>query len=169
MAIWFHHPNSQHPVLASCGRMCVALFLLALTGATMAWGRPVDRRFHAPDRFERPAAGQVAFPVYQTRLHSVGQVWFAISNYGLIGTENSNRVAHRDRDLLSISYSPSFEYPAGTRNDYLYAGGLWIGGIVGNDTLVSISINGVSSPVNEWASYDSIREASSQRGTRCGR
>lgn len=119
------------------------------------WESPVS-----PRPLGKTAADQ---PVYETRLHYVGQVWFAITTYGLIGTEGSNRVVQKDQDVLGISYSPSFEFPAGTRNEYLYAGGLWVGGIVGTDTLVDIPINGISASQDEWNGYDTISETSSQR------
>lgn len=139
--------------------------VVSLTFVTAVQARPAERWDRPPQPYYRPTLSAAAFPIYETRLHSVGQVWVALTNYGLVGTENGNRVAEKDRDLLSINYSPSFEFPAGTRNDYMYAGGLWIGGIVGTDTLVSLPINGTSSPVSEWNSYDTITELSSLRGT----
>jgi hypothetical protein len=36
----------------------------------------------------------------------------------------------------------SFETPAGSGHEYLYGGGIWIGGIVGRDTLVSVATDG---------------------------
>ena len=36
----------------------------------------------------------------------------------------------------------SFESPPGSGHQYLFAGALWIGGVVGNDTIVSTSYGG---------------------------
>ncbi len=36
----------------------------------------------------------------------------------------------------------SFESPAGSEKEYLYGGGIWVGGIVGQDTLVSLAVDG---------------------------
>jgi hypothetical protein len=110
----------------------------------------------------RPA---VAFPVYETRLHYVGQSWLAVTTWGLLGTEGGNRVAEKDRLVLGISYSPSFEFPAGTRSDYLYGGSLYVGGIIGTDTLVSIAMNGESASRDEWNAYDTISESSTLRSS----
>jgi hypothetical protein len=107
------------------------------------------------------AQTSAAFPIYDTRIHYVGQVWASLTNWGMIGVEWSNRASYKDREALQINYSPSFEFPGGSRNDYIWAGGLWVGGIVGTDTLVSLPIDGVSrSAAGEFASYDTVRESS---------
>ncbi|MBD3297461.1 MAG: hypothetical protein GF341_02315, partial [candidate division Zixibacteria bacterium] len=114
-----------------------------------------------PSYMSKPA---VAFPVYEYRLHSVGQVWFTPTNFGLLGIGNaSNPVEPEDLNALSINYSPSCQFPAGTRNEYLYVGGLYVGGIVGADTLVTISVKGDSEAIDEWHSYDTVSESSSSR------
>ena len=105
---------------------------------------------------------ETADPVYESRLHYVNRVWCALTNWGLLGTEGENRVAAKDRYPLGIDYSPSFEYPAGTRTDYLYGGSVWIGGIIGTDTLVSLAMNGESAPRDEWNAYDTVAESSSE-------
>ncbi|GAB4317933.1 MAG: hypothetical protein Kow0074_06830 [Candidatus Zixiibacteriota bacterium] len=112
-------------------------------------------------------SGPSTLPTYETRLHYAGQIWLAITNYGLIGTDNDlSLVQERDREALRINYSPSLEFPAGSRNEYLKAGGLWIGGIVGNDTLVSINLNGQSDLLfGEFTSFDSISESSNLPGS----
>ncbi|GAB4317921.1 MAG: hypothetical protein Kow0074_06810 [Candidatus Zixiibacteriota bacterium] len=114
-----------------------------------------------PSYFAKP---NVAFPVYEYRLHSVGQVWFTPTNFGLLGIGNStNPLPDKDLGPLGINYSPSFQFPAGTRNEYLYAGGLYVGGIVGTDTLVSMPIRGQSEEIDEWHSFDTVKESSSLR------
>lgn len=150
---------------AALGWLCVALTLSLLMGLSASARSLYDRERGLPLNSQiRIAAGQ---PVFQTRLHYVGQVWFAITNYGLFGTENDDRVDPRDIEALKIDYSPSFEFPAGTRNEYVYAGGIWFGGIIGTDTLVSMPINGQSnSRIGELAGYDTIMESSTLRGSR---
>jgi len=123
-----------------------------------------SRKMHIRRSMDTRAAA--AFPVYETRIHSAGQVWAAVTNFGLIGTEDVARALDKDLLPLRIPYTPSFEWPAGTRNDYLYAGGLWIGGIVGSDTLVSITIDGESfSGPAEYAGVDTVHESSSLRAS----
>lgn len=105
-------------------------------------------------------------PVFQTRLQYAGQLWLAVTNYGVLGTEATDRVEFVDKTRLRIGYSPSLEFPAGTRNEYLYAGGLWVGGIVGRDTLVSMAISAESSTAfGEFVSFDSLIERSNVPGT----
>jgi hypothetical protein len=66
--------------------------------------------------------------------HSVGQLLLHVSNLGYFGDW--------DADLAA----PSAEWPAGSGNEYLYAAGLWVGGVVRNDitgapdTLVSAAV-----------------------------
>jgi hypothetical protein len=66
--------------------------------------------------------------------HSVGQLLLHISNLGYFGDW--------DADIGA----PSAEWPAGSGHEYLYAGGIWVGGIVDNpvtglrDTLVSAAV-----------------------------
>ena len=147
---------------------CGFLYLLLQTtslGVHETLARPLGHGaepFQAQDGLPKPA---IAFPVYESRLHYAGQVWLAVTTWGLLGTEGANRVHQKDLEVLGIDYSPSFEYPAGTRSDYLYGGGLWVGGIVGPDTLVSIPMSGVSAPVDEWNSFDTISESSSLRNS----
>ena len=116
------------------------LLLMILPGSTFAKALGIGSK---PEFVHPRPKSAVAFPVYESRLHYAGQVWLAITTWGLLGTEGANRVNAKDREVLSIDYSPSFEFPAGTRNDYLYGGGLWVGGIVGPDTLVSFPLCGV--------------------------
>ena len=66
--------------------------------------------------------------------HSVGQALVHVSNLGFFG-----------RFGVDLD-NPSCEWPAGSNNEYLYAAGLWVGGIVNNretglvDTLVSAAV-----------------------------
>lgn len=125
--------------------------------------RPSDSRYSMVPSLSKTSD---ASPVYTTRLHYAGQVWAAVTNWGMLGVEWSNRVSFKDRDALQIDYSPSFEFPGGSRNDYIYAGGLWIGGIIGTDTLVSLSVDEVSrSAANEFTSFDTIMESSTLRAS----
>lgn len=111
--------------------------------------------------------GVSTLPTYVTRLHYAGQIWMAISNYGLLGTEGDLSLVHeKDRDALRINYSPSLEFPAGSRNEYLEAGGLWVGGVLGRDTLVSINLSGQTNVLfGELNSFDSTVESSSIKGS----
>ncbi|MBI3872293.1 MAG: fibronectin type III domain-containing protein, partial [candidate division Zixibacteria bacterium] len=76
------------------------------------------------------------------RTHTVGDLRAAIANDGTFGSGSWMVPWLYGRH--DFEYNPSFEFPAGSFHDYLYAGSLWVGGIVGTDTLVSAAINGNS-------------------------
>lgn len=109
----------------------------------------------------RPAtaaeAGAAILPVYETRLHYAGNIWLAINNHGGFGTFGG-WVHVKDREPLRLKYSPSCEFPPGTRNEYIALGGLWVGGVIGPDTLVSTNIYN-----SEFTSFDTVSESSSSR------
>ncbi|NNE43953.1 MAG: hypothetical protein HKN12_07075 [Gemmatimonadetes bacterium] len=84
--------------------------VLALVAATAA---PVAAR-HAP-----PAGGPpFRIDEFSGWFHGAGNLLLHISNRGLFGTNNADETF------------PSAEWPAGTREDYLYAAGLWVGGVL---------------------------------------
>ncbi len=70
--------------------------------------------------------------------HKTGRFWFTVSNYGIFG----NRRDALLRDCLTGGFTSSAEFPGGSNVEYLFQGALWIGGIVGNDTLTSIGNDG---------------------------
>lgn len=80
----------------------------------------------------------------------------------LLSPESYVRHANRQIDVTLTNYLticsellplpvdvPNFGSPARGHADYLYSAGLWIGGIVGNDTLVSTSFEGWSIGTSE--------------------
>jgi len=102
-------------------------------------------------------------PVADRRITYSGDIWMTISNDGSIGTESDglNAVSApglADERKLKITYDPSFEFPAGTKIDYLFKGSVWIGGIVGADTLVSSTVRSGSSTVPELNGFSLIQE-----------
>jgi len=105
-----------------------------------------------------------AKPVYDRKLHVAGNLRVAISNYGRIPGDEAGPLGPLPG--LDDNYPPLtgcselFEFPAGTCIRYLYDGGLWVGGIVGGDTLVSQSIYPLSNGSDEFAGFDSIRQSS---------
>ena len=79
-----------------------------------------------------------ADPINDERIHYAGEVWMTFANRGSFGTAHggSGR-CDIDRQRLRITWCPSFEFPGGSRIDYLFDGGFWFGGIKGPDTLIS--------------------------------
>jgi hypothetical protein len=63
----------------------------------------------------------------------------AVSNHGTLGTGLS---AGPISDCFTGQYLRSGEYPAGSGASYLFGGAIWIGAVVGEDTLVSTAYDG---------------------------
>ncbi|MCP4292123.1 MAG: hypothetical protein GY780_09865 [bacterium] len=74
---------------------------------------------------------------------NVGEVQINITNWGLIGSAYSNPSTYSD--------APSCQWPAGSGDEYLWAAGLWVGGVVLGERLVSSG--GRSS---EWMPLDEL-------------
>jgi len=68
---------------------------------------------------------------YDEKLTTASNVRLTINNLGMIG--NAFKGSYDD---INLRY-PSCEYPAGSRIDHLFQGGLWIGAKVGDNTIVS--------------------------------
>ncbi|MGB5107261.1 MAG: dockerin type I domain-containing protein [Candidatus Zixiibacteriota bacterium] len=70
------------------------------------------------------------------RNHKSSKVVFTITNFGMFG-------AYQEPMLPDSSeFYPGCEYPQGSGVLHCYQGALWIGAIVGNDTLVSVGADG---------------------------
>lgn len=135
-------------VFAFMAQVGTAVSALAPTAADNVKTRP-----------QPPAYSADANPIIHRRVQYTGDIWMTISNDGSIGT-NSGGINPDpiDMAILRITYGPSFEFPGGTEIDYLYNGSLWIGGIVGADTLVSQQRNSGSGDALEWNGYAQIQE-----------
>ncbi len=88
-------------------------------------------------------------PNYQTCTHRYNSLNLTISNMGFMGAMNESYY-----DCETGAAAPGCEYPAGTQHDYLYATGLWIGAIVGEDTLVSTGWDGWQYIYETWPCGD---------------
>ena len=72
--------------------------------------------------------------------HRVGKMGLAVTNSGTLG---KGFFPGADVDFFTgeaINYS--CEYPRGSNTEYLFAASLWIGAVVGRDTLVSVGADG---------------------------
>lgn len=68
--------------------------------------------------------------------HNIGRLVFGITNFGMAGIgENTGATI----DCFTGYRVKMGQYPKGSGNTHFYKGGLWIGGVIGNDTLVSTS------------------------------
>ncbi|MEK7775097.1 MAG: dockerin type I domain-containing protein [Candidatus Zixiibacteriota bacterium] len=74
----------------------------------------------------------VDWPVKFAHLQT-GTVWTSFDCFGNFGSNGTS---------LIVPPLRAFEYPSGSGVEYLFSGALWVGGIVGGDTLVSIGDDG---------------------------
>ena len=102
----------------------------------------------------RPADHRSAF-------HNRGEIAFTVSNNGTFG---SGFVQSAMVDYFTGEPLPSCEYPKGSGNRYLFAGALWVGAVVGQDTLVSVGADGWSA-AGEMFSVDEGDGALVRRST----
>ncbi|HWO58035.1 MAG TPA: dockerin type I domain-containing protein [bacterium] len=109
-------------------RILLTLLALLPGWSTAGWGRtPATSASPLP-----LAAGVAGFDTNIVwRIHDTGYLRATATNYGYFGT-----VRERLRDSAG-ALVPVLESPAHSRIEYMYEAGLWIGGIVGGDTLVS--------------------------------
>jgi hypothetical protein len=77
------------------------------------------------------------FEQYGDFVMNVGEVQMNITNFGLIGSYPGGRA--------TFSHAPSCQWPAGSGDEYLFAGGLWVGGVVLGERLCSMG-----GYVQEW-------------------
>jgi len=75
-------------------------------------------------------------PRTQMKSHKVNPMWLSITNYGFLGSDDNYTL-------------PSLEFPGGDSTEYLFWGGLWIGGLKPDrgqpgkvDTCVSVGVEG---------------------------
>ncbi len=88
-------------------------------------GRPIDRSALAPN--------------LMVAEHNVGRIVMAVSNNGTYGyTEGAAGAS----DAFTGETVKSCEYPKGSNTKYCFAGAVWIGAVVGRDTLVSVAEDG---------------------------
>ena len=75
----------------------------------------------------------LASPAYCVATHNVGRIGFSVSNFGRFSYGQDLPFI----DCLTLQKAPQAEYPIGSRTQYMFKGGIWIGGVIGRDTLVS--------------------------------
>jgi hypothetical protein len=84
--------------------------------------------------------GTAETPFTTTRVHKIGNMAFCVTNYGFFGSQ-----ARALRDACTGVTAPSWEFPINSGVEYLFQGALWVGGVKGTDTLVSVGADGWSS------------------------
>jgi hypothetical protein len=101
--------------------------------APASFGRAL---FTASGKPSSPKA--TAQPNTQFEAHKIGKIALTVTNFGNFGT------GYLTNPELDGDIAPSCEFPINSDLEYLFAGGIWIGAIVGRDTLVSVGLDGWS-------------------------
>ncbi|MCX6835096.1 MAG: hypothetical protein NTW07_08185 [candidate division Zixibacteria bacterium] len=78
-------------------------------------------------------------PAYCIAEHNVGRMALAVTNMGTFGTGFSQS---GNNDFFTGDQVQSCEYPKSSRSNYLFAAAVWIGAVLGRDTLVSVGADG---------------------------
>ena len=123
-------------------RACVVT-IVVLLGIGPALGRTMPG-LAKPE----PTQAGAAAPSYCATFHNVGRIALGVSNDGTFGTLLS--VSGASTDCFTGETLPSCEYPKGSNTRYLFGAALWMGAVLGRDTLVSTGADGWSSPGNEF-------------------
>jgi hypothetical protein len=84
-------------------------------------------------------------PYYESCVHDYNNLLLTVTNMGFFGSELGAW-----RDCETGQPAPSAEFPAGTGIEHLNIAALWIGAIVGDDTLVSVGYDGWQLVYEMW-------------------
>ncbi|MFA7329878.1 MAG: hypothetical protein WC326_02280 [Candidatus Delongbacteria bacterium] len=112
-----------------------------------------------------------ALPWLDNRTHRFGSIWLTVNNWGWLGNFNDyDEDAYLDAEALD--WAPQCEVPGGSRVQYLFAAGLWVGALIvepsGLETArVSTGADGyVAGEAHEF--YPDDRTPILERSTRTG-
>ena len=75
-------------------------------------------------------------PNTQFDQHNIGKIALVVTNFGTFGTGYVGTPVINGEEVLAC------EYPINSKIEYLFAGAVWIGAVVGRDTLVSVGGDG---------------------------
>ncbi len=97
-----------------------------------AAGEERHPKLSAPERFKNRTTLSASAPRVQYTAHNRGNIQLAVANNGTFGTLGSTIP-----DPFTGEAIPSCIYPKGSDLVYLWVAAVWIGAVVGRDTLVS--------------------------------
>ena len=110
-----------------------SILCLGLSAVTAARALYDFRDSPGPGPTFKPMAGT---PNTQFDVHKIGKIALTITNFGTIGT------GYLATPIFEGEQAPSCQYPVNSDIEYLFTGALWIGAVVGIDTLVSVGADG---------------------------
>jgi hypothetical protein len=108
-------------------RVPVATLLLALTALLLP--RPLSADYLIKGGTVHKGARADALPWLDNRTHRFGTIWLTVNNWGWLGNFNDYDVdAYTDAETQD--WAPQCEVPGGSRTQYLFAAGLWVGALI---------------------------------------
>lgn len=113
--------------------------LLVMVLCLLAPNWSLARELPIGNQHERLPNSQSSTPAYGVAAHWTGNLILSVTNEGCFGSGFSSTGSI---DFFTGDPVPSCEYPADSDAEYLYVGALWIGAVVGRDTLVSEGADG---------------------------
>jgi hypothetical protein len=105
--------------------------MMALVAASASFGRGSGR----PILDLSTASPQS--PQISVAEHNIANMALTVTNKGQLGN-----AYHAYPDCFTGLPVRNCEYPIGSRQYYLFSGAFWVGGVVGDDTLVSVGVDG---------------------------
>jgi hypothetical protein len=96
----------------------------------------------------QPAKMTAEVPAIAGAIHNVGKIGLTVSNQGFFGVGFFAGGAYQDPETGLAAPSCQYPYPGGV--EYLYEGAIWVGAIVGRDTLVSVGADGWQYTKEMW-------------------
>jgi hypothetical protein len=117
--------------------------LLLICGFSLSEGRTCDCFQNTP-----PPAASATTPAYCNTYHHIGRMALGVANTGTFATGLA--VGGGTTDCFTGATLPSCEFPKDSRTTYCFGGALWIGAILGRDTLVSTGADGWARSGNEF-------------------
>jgi len=134
--------------------------LMILTVMVGLWGKDFGNlRLDNRSEFGRSSG---IYPAQDEKTHQVGSLYLTVTNYGFFGSQRGDDTPTfciiSDEEICGRdpgNCRPSAEYPGCSGLEYLFMGALWIGAVVGGDTLVSVGEDGWNPDINElFPSYN---------------
>ena len=131
------------------GRSIIVLgtaFLLICTGISVVARDTNNPKLKYSKKFTLNSFRSSELPKIEYTLHNRGNIQLAIASNGTFGTQGQTMT-----DPLTGGAIPSCIYPKNSDLVYLWVGALWIGAIVGRDTLVSTANEDYYENLEFWA------------------
>ncbi len=115
-------------------QLLICLFVVVPGVVTGQGYDPQDPEQPSNGKFAAPHAAASA-PEIKFRIHKNGKLWNVINNNGIFG----NLFGFQDVDMGKTA--PGYYFPRYSRFRHGYYTAIWVGGIKGNDTLVSTNLD----------------------------